>query len=288
MGIESMGTIKDQEVYSLSFGAGVQSTALLMLTINRDPRLYAALDGHWPELAVFADTGGEPGYVYNHLEKMKNLSGDHGFRLDVVKYGDLAGDILEADRFAGVPFFTINKDGSRGQLRRGCTRDYKIRPVLRHVKREILGLMPRQRMGKRHIYTILGISVDEAGRAKESRFPWETTVYPLLAMSWRRVDCVEYLEASGLGAVKKSACVFCPYRSTREWKRMKEEHPVDFAAAVDFDNKVRGFYKTGRGGVVNPLYVWDQREPLKDQSFGSDQVDLFDSWEDECDGVCGL
>ena len=68
------------EIYSLSFGAGVQSTALLMLTLNKDQRLFDALGGHWPDLACFADTGAEPSYVYEHLGKMVELCKEKDFR----------------------------------------------------------------------------------------------------------------------------------------------------------------------------------------------------------------
>ena len=52
---------------ALSLGAGVQSSVLALLLSRSDPRL--AENGYpKPDIAVFADTGWEPDYVYRHLD----------------------------------------------------------------------------------------------------------------------------------------------------------------------------------------------------------------------------
>ena len=68
----------------------------------------------------------------------------------------------------------------------------------------------------------------------------------------------------------------------------EKHHPEDFEKAVQFDESVRHLHKKKRGGIKNEIYVHKSCEPLGEQTFGEEQVDLWDSWEDECDGVCGL
>ena len=52
---------------ALSLGGGVQSSVLALLLSRSDP-LLAELGYPRPDVAVFADTGWEPDYVYRHLE----------------------------------------------------------------------------------------------------------------------------------------------------------------------------------------------------------------------------
>ena len=271
-------------LYSLSFGAGVQSTALLLLTLNKDKRLYDALGGHFPDLAVFADTGAEPSFIYTHLQRMKKLCDEKDFRLDIVSAGDL-GEDMSSSGFASAPLFTKTETGV--PLRRQCTREYKITPIHKHIKRVVLDMKPRARM-RHQLHTILGISVDEAGRAKDSRYQWETKEYPLLKMLWRRQECREYLESQGYPDIKKSACVFCPYRSAHEWREMKENHHKDFEQAITFDERTRTLHSNRDEKKRAQIFVHSSLEPLKDSPWESATLDLFDSWEDECDGVCGL
>ena len=57
-------------IRTLSLGAGVQSTTLLLM----------ALDGTLPAIdcAIFADTGWEPASVYEHLDKITALAAKSG------------------------------------------------------------------------------------------------------------------------------------------------------------------------------------------------------------------
>lgn len=152
----------------LSLGAGVQSSALLLMSCK----------GVLPKLdaCVFADTQYEPKAVYEHLEWLKTQAADAGIPLHVVTVGNIREDALEfrqnrrsADgkRYAAIPLFVANPDGSQGRLTRQCTKEYKIQPVELFIKRELLGLKPRQRASKTPVVEQwMGISADEAQRAK--------------------------------------------------------------------------------------------------------------------------
>jgi hypothetical protein len=115
----------------LSLGAGVQSTALALMAIDGT---LDRLDG-----AIFADTGWEPRRVYDHLAQLGKALEDAGIPLYLVSGGNLRNDSLDpAHRYASVPYFVRNPDGSEGMGRRQCTSEYKLSPINRKV-RELLG-----------------------------------------------------------------------------------------------------------------------------------------------------
>lgn len=222
----------------LSLGAGVQSTALLML----------AAEGRLPQLdaAVFADTGWEPQPVYDHLERIRvEVADPAGIPIIVRSVGSIHDDALNPQaRFATMPFFVKNADGTQGMVRRQCTAEYKVRPIKEAV-RELLGARPKAngRPGTpprgRQARQWIGISTDEFHRAKDSDVGYIKHVFPLLDMNWSRNDCLAYLTARGWGDTPKSACKGCPFRSNRQWRDLRQNSPEDFADAVAFDAAIR-------------------------------------------------
>ena len=72
----------------------------------------------------------------------------------------------------------------------------------------------------------------------------------------------------------RSACVYCPLKSDREWLDLREHHPDDFAAAVAFDEAARPFGYVHRS--ARPLAT----AVLRPEDTG--QMAL------ECEGMCGL
>src|SRR2546421_11208082 len=160
----------------LSLGAGVQSTTLALM----------ACDGTLPKVdgAVFADTGWEPKRVYEHLFKLRDVLHAAGIPLHLVGNGNLRKDALDPEhRYASVPYFVRNPDGSEGMGRRQCTKEYKLAPIGRKV-RELLGAtapdfrrVPKGRVAEQWI----GFSTDEVGRVSaKDRVSYVVKRYPLL------------------------------------------------------------------------------------------------------------
>lgn len=257
----------------ISYGAGVQSTALLLLAL--EGRLNPA-----PQAAIFADTQWEPRAVYQHLWSMGELCSEHGFPLHVVTAGDLRADSLDDEvSFAKMPLY--QQKGS-GMLRRQCTREYKIAPMGKEMRR-ILGYEPRQRMPKVHVY--LGISVDEVERARPSRIGWQENRFPLLDLGWRRSDCLQYLQDKGVVTPPKSSCIGCPYHSNRYWLDMKNNRPEEWADVLEFDDRVRDLHLRATGKKPISLYVHRSGTPMRTADLQESQGDLFAN---ECDGYCFL
>lgn len=267
----------------LSLGAGVQSTAVALL----------ALEGRIPpfDAAIFADTGWEPGEVYDHLEgNLRPRFDAAGVPLHVVSAGKIREDALDPDHaFASMPLFTSGGPGKAGgMVRRQCTKEYKLVPI----RRKILDLVadrleidaPTWRSVPRDVYVeqALGISTDESTRARTPRDRWAINYYPLLELRWRRSDCAAYLEREGVPAAK-SACIGCPYRDDAGWRRMRDTAPDEFADAVEFDEALR---QRLRGTLDRDVFLHSSRLPLADVDLSTAE-DGGQLTLDACDsGVC--
>lgn len=267
----------------LSLGAGVQSTALGICSALG---LYGVPKA---DVAIFADTGDEPFAVYWHLWNLAGWMDQRGIPVYVVRHASgytLSENMLLLRRGGRprIPVFVKNADGSRGMIRRQCTSAYKIEPIERQI-RELLGLRRGQRaVGKIAVKAMLGISLDECDRMKTNATCWITNLYPLIDARLTRTDC-QRIAQEHLGYVPtKSSCVYCPFHSDAEWRRLKRQAPADFAKAVEFDRRIREeeFRSHGPRGLV---YVHSSLRPLAEIDFGDSQRDLFS---DECSGVCGV
>jgi hypothetical protein len=223
----------------LSLGAGVQSTALLILAARGE---FEPIDG-----AIFADTGWEPAAVYSHLDRLeREVAAPAGIPIYRVTSGNIRNDALDpTHRFASMPMYVRNPDGGDGMGRRQCTSEYKLKPLWRQV-RTLLGAAPRKdgipgRVPKgRFAEQWIGISADESHRALDSRSNTYTrSRWPLLERSLSRADCQAINDTAGFGEVAKSACIGCPFHGNRQWREMRDERPTEFADAVEFDNAIR-------------------------------------------------
>ena len=236
------------QMQTLSLGAGVQSTALLLASANG---LLPKLDA-----AIFADTGWEPANVYEHLNRIEQeIAKPAGIPIHRVSLGNIREAALNHDkRFASMPLFVVNADGSKGMMRRQCTAEYKIRPI--HMKtKELLGVTKNEngklgRVKKGDFVTQwIGISTDEFHRAKDSRVSYIKHIFPLLDLGWSRLDCMNYLKQYGFGTTPKSACIGCPFHGNRQWRELRDNQPDDFADAVLFDQQLRKMHTTRLNGV---------------------------------------
>jgi hypothetical protein len=241
----------------LSLGAGVQSTVLTLMTA----------DGTLPKVdgAIFADTGWEPRKVYDHLDRLEKVLADAEIPLYRVSNGNLRDDAIDpAHRYASIPYFVRNPDGSDGMGRRQCTSEYKLTPINRKV-RELLGATPPdfRRVPKGQVAEQwIGFSVDEIGRVSDKdRVSYVRKAYPLLDLGMSRKDCQRWLTAAGWGNTTKSACVGCPFHGDAQWRDLRDNHPDEWADAVEFDKAIR---KGGARGLPlnGEAFLHQSRLPL--------------------------
>jgi hypothetical protein len=262
----------------LSLGAGVQSSTLV----------YMMKRGDLPKAdhAIFADTGWEPKAVYEQLDYLRGLLDEMKITFHQVSIGNIRDDALSGKRFATMPLFTRNAADEVGMVRRQCTNEYKIQPLL-NKQRELAGLAPRQRSKEVLVATILGISYDESQRMRDPSRTWLKNEYPLVDRKMTRADCVKYQKTHGFRASPRSACIGCPYKSDLEWRRLKDETPEEFADAVAFDEALR-HPLTRLAKLSGDAYLHRSARPLAEADLRTEQergiMNLFD---DECFGMCG-
>jgi hypothetical protein len=285
-----------REFHILNLGAGVQSTALYLMSLRRDePEFVPVFD-----YAIFADTQDEPKAVYVHLEWLKSLGGPPILEDSVGRLGDdlSLGVNSTGQRFAPIPAYTKGEGDLReGQLRRQCTKEYKIAVVERVIRRRLLGLSPGQHIPKDvMIHQYMGLSFDEPGRivAVQGRFGairWSRPHFPLFDLEMSRAGCVLYLEAAASGRkVPRSACVFCPYRSNAEWRAMRDGDPSSWLRAVEVDDSLRRPGSVVNRGMDKPLFVHRSCKPLRDANIESPESrgeQYQFGFARECEGMCG-
>lgn len=105
---------------TLSFGAGVQSTCLLLMAEHGEIEK--------PDFAIFADTGWEPEATYRHIEKVSSMT---SIPVVVVRRAGmpLHENLIEHNggKYVSVPFF-VRKPGDKkvGIFSRQCTQAGRV------------------------------------------------------------------------------------------------------------------------------------------------------------------
>ena len=206
----------------LSFGAGVQTTALLVLIAQ----------GRWPrpDAILFADTGNENANTYAYLGEVSGpYAREHGMEIIV-----LGADWRTAHYRADLETYCLEHRMLPGTLVRWCTGRYKVLPILRYLKAH----MGATRSAPIEVW--IGISTDEARRQKPSIDPREVKRYPLIELGLSRVDCEAIIRAAGLPVPPKSGCWFCPFMKQSSWHQLKRERPDLFSRAMAMEENARG------------------------------------------------
>lgn len=286
----------------LNLGAGVQSTTIKLL--EADGELFDdAGELVKFDAAVFSDTGEEPPAVYDHLAWLETQGGCPIVKVQKGRLGeDLKKDVQVRSnafggktRFASIPAFVQYENGEVAMTRRQCTREYKIEPIERWVRRELLGLKPRQRVpaGVTVVHYI-GFSVDEPRRAANAKnrfrqIRWGEVEFPLwFEEHWMsRRDCESYLEKRAPHRVPRSACSFCPFRDNASWRDLRDNHPEAWQRAVEIDRAIRSGEPAAEVGMDKPMFIHRSCVPL-DEAKIDDTSGQKTLWDMECEGGCGL
>jgi hypothetical protein len=274
----------------ISLGAGVQSSAMALMA-SRGELLDIKVD-----FAVFADTQDESKKVYDWLDW---LEGQLSFPVYRVTKGKLSDGTLEmrttkdGRKFSNtnIPFYTLSTDGSKGIIPfRSCTVDYKIKPILKELRARC-GIKRGQKIAT--VTSLIGISYDEMQRMKDSRDAWVVNRWPLVEMKLRRQDCINWMLKNGFPEPPRSSCVYCPFHSNKEWRRLQIEEPDEFQKAVDFEKALQ-LAKANPDNFSSTPFLHNSRVPLYQIDFRTRAEKDIDNgqglldFQDECDGMCGV
>lgn len=272
--------MKANAVRFFSFGAGTQSSVMLMLALRGE------IDR--PDYVLWADTGFEPRAVYKHVdwaERQCQKAGVPFHRLSAQRNLRQAFEDFESGRSkhwnSRPPLHYAS-----GLTNRQCTRDVKILVIERAQKR-LLGVKSSRQLADGAAIVQIGISTDEARRAAPSPARWYDREYPLIdPLKMSRMDCQAWWDREFPHIhLPRSSCTICPYKTPAMWRQMRETAPEDFSEAVDYDERIRRAYQKRTG---QDFWLHSSQRPIAEVAAdtGQGSLDLDDGV--YCAGGCGL
>lgn len=262
----------------ISYGGGVQSTALLVLAAQ------GRIDYRNAVMANVGDDSEHPAtleYVRNIAIPWAEQRGIQVHLLDRTKRDGstetLWGRLMrEGSRSLPIPVRMSN--GAPGT--RSCTSDFKIK---------VTGKWAKAHGATRDnpATVAIGISLDEIQRANNRRTePHERIVYPLVGvgdetgLKMTRTDCMRLIESAGLPVPPKSSCFFCPFHRPSTWQDMRRDEPELFEKAASLEDTLNA-----RRGVLgkDPVYLTRFGMPIR-EAIARDDQQLLPLIDDGCDG----
>lgn len=262
----------------VSYGGGVQSTALLVLAAQGE------IDYRTFLMANVGDDSEHPATLAYVRDVAMPYAAAHGLELveldKVLRDGTtetLYGRLTRpGSRSFPIPV-RMPDTGAPGT--RSCTMDFKIRVIGRELRR-------RGASAETPATVAIGFSTDELHRANRKRTqPWEVPAYPLLDLGLSRASCSALIARAGLPAPPKSACYFCPFHRPATWAEMRRDEPELFDRSVALERLLNERCdELGRDHV----YLTRFGRPL-DEAIAEAQPTLFDEPDgpEECDeGAC--
>ncbi len=269
----------------LSFGAGMQSTALALMSCENamadGPPPYPAVPVY--DAVIYCDLGLEPPWVYDQLEFTQQACVKAGifFKvLDTPLYKDFIENFGER-RTISIPWWTIRDDGHKSKMPRNCTIDYKVEAITKYVRWELLGYAKGERLRDEDIKAHemhMGFSIEESRRCHENPHKLFVNRFPLVDMGFDRAASYAYiLERWGLDT-KASACAFCPFHRNYFYHYIKDHAPETYRGVVTVDHLLRD--KTPKPPMDSDLFVSRSRKRIE----GLTAEDCNDA---ECFEYCG-
>lgn len=187
----------------LSFGGGVQTTALAILVAKREVEVDAA---------IFADPGAEKPETYFYIEHyIKPLFKEARIPFEIIEGADPTNKVQRnlvehCHHYRTIPSVS----------RRWCSQQSKRRPIV-------------AKTGKNCIH-LVGFSLDELQRVRDD-------VYPLVDLRLTGADCQRIIKDYGWPVPVKSSCFFCPFQRWSEWNWLKIYHPELIEKAVAMETR---------------------------------------------------
>lgn len=247
--------------YIFSWGGGVNSTAILaMIKLGMLPELTKD-NTH----IVFADTGAEMPYTYEHTSRCLHPMTEEGWKVKVLRPWNET-DVEYYTPKIGLPEYCIEKQVMPSRVNRWCTMEFKSKPIKEYRK----SLNPDWEK----VVLILGIASDEMKRAKF--LGQYHTKYPLIEHDIDRKGCIELIRKSGLPEARKSGCYLCPFQGKEQWIELFSKYPEYFKRTEQIENIAREKFKGDAYFFVRDLPLREQIDKWrKKQQKKCQQGELF-------------
>lgn len=206
-----------------SCGGGVQSTAIAaLICTGRLPK---------PDYAIMTDVGHEKQATFEYVRKhMIPRLADAGVTLHIINSADyVSTSVLDSTGHVRLPAYTKDSNGKVIKFHTHCSGTWKGK-VARQWMRE---------QGIERAENWIGISQDEARRARESEVKWVTLRYPLIELGITREDCLWIISESGWPRPPRTSCYFCPLQDDASWLRTKQQYPEDWQRCIDEERQIQ-------------------------------------------------
>lgn len=235
---------KSDSVKVVSFGGGVNSTAMLIGMRERDII---------PDLILFADTGCEKPETYKHLGVMRQWCIDNDFpEIVTVSYSESRHHSLEDE--------CLNNETlpSKAFGFSGCSVKWKRQPMDKYIAKWEIAC--REWYEGRRVDRLIGIHYGEKRRGKIPDCNKYRYVYPLRIWGWDQGDCQAAHARAGIRMPVKSACFFCPAMKPQEVVQLSQEHPELYLRSLEIEDNAKPNLT-----VVKGLgRTWSWREIVED------------------------
>lgn len=196
----------------LSFGAGVNSTALLLLLADQGRDFET----------VFVNHGGDYPETYEYVDYLRN----QGFEItelipDYNECSTLYDHCWDRNIIPTTQF-------------RWCTHYFKIVPYLEYIKPNLPCI------------SFIGFDAGEKKRVEKNkthkiRYKIEHQIenrFPLFEEGLNRSACIALIESHGINIPPKSGCYFCPFQSKIGYRKLFLQHPDLFKKVEKLEQNV--------------------------------------------------
>ena len=210
--------------YLLSYGGGVNSTALILLMEDACEFVDIFDQLH----ILFADTGCEHPQTYTYLEQMDAYLAQRGQRIIRVSAEQPLLEMCHERNF--LP----------SRMNRWCTREAKLNPLWIY---EGQTFHIDYRRDELQLIRFIGIDAGEVHRVRASKQKQVKQRYPLIEYNLDRQGCQKLIERKGLPLPRKSGCFMCPFAARHELARLSIEYPHLFEQALQLEHTVNKVWK---------------------------------------------
>lgn len=266
-----MNEPKDNFLRAVSFSCGKDSTAMLLLMIERDMPidcvLYANVGMDFPEMEEhFAR-------VDEHLFRERGihittLQHTHTFEWMMFDEPKQKKSSLERRAALGIPPYG---NGWPGMRVRWCTGQMKQHLLRREINRLKEG---------RKVLQYIGIAADEAWRCKSDKYPlveWGITEADALQICYDRG-----FNFGGLYQIyRRASCYCCPFQRISELRKLRANHPELWARLLDMDARARAQFGDAPLGQFRK--GWSVA--ALDERFAKEEREIYEKQEVLKDGI---
>ena len=243
---ETIQNTNGKQFHAVSLSGGKDSTAMLLLMIERDMPI---------DMVLSADTGIEFPEMYEHLAKLdEHLFRERGIHITALRHPKgfeyLMFDepkqkprSLENRAKLGIPPYGNGWPGIRV---RWCTGQLKTHLITKEVNRL------KGELGAIHY---VGIAADEAWRCKNERYPlveWGITEAQALQACYDRG-----FDFGGLYEIyHRASCWCCPFQRIDELRKLRKHHPELWEKLMELDHRALAQFGPGRWDSSSRTGAW--------------------------------